>query len=383
MTWKKRRGWGILLGLGMLILVSLFAAPQNSGLRQGSTYSRAPNGYGAWYAWMQDQGVELQRWQKPLSDLVHNASTSSPITLLQVDHGQGWLGFPEQNWIDQGNVLVRLSSQTNADILGIDTSVTNAPFFSTLPHPEGEIKIATSRRFSRSGVMSGQGNADWTYQSRLGDTHGIVVLQATSGQGKIIVAITPHLAANAYQDEPGNFQLLRQLVSEPGHPIWVDEYLHGYKDTEVIAAETSQSLVNYLAQTPLLLVGVQAGVVFLVLLWGLNQRFGAVVVPRSPQVDNSAAYIRALAGVLRKANCSSFVVETIGKAERLRIQRSLGLGTGTVETATLVQAWEQQTGQSASELTAILQREPRSRSLSEAELRTWLNNLQTLQRHLP
>ncbi|HEY9663003.1 MAG TPA: DUF4350 domain-containing protein, partial [Allocoleopsis sp.] len=70
-----RKQW-IVAGIVLLVLVclSLVVAPQRSNLPQGSTYSRAPGGYGAWYAAMQQQGVEIQRWQKPLDELVQPAS---------------------------------------------------------------------------------------------------------------------------------------------------------------------------------------------------------------------------------------------------------------------------------------------------------------------
>ncbi|QYO63542.1 hypothetical protein [Leptolyngbya sp. 7M] len=138
---------------------------------------------------------------------------------------------------------------------------------------------------------------------------------------------------------------------------------------------------SYLAKTPLALLAIQAAVLLLVLIWG-QRRLGPAKRLVEPTLDNSEAYVQALSRVLQKANCSDFVVQTIGKAEQFRLQRALGLGSEPVEPQTLVEAWVQQTGQPATELEAVLAPLNQLRRLSNRELLLWLENLQTLQRQL-
>jgi hypothetical protein len=215
----------------------------------------------------------------------------------------------------------------------------------------------------------------------LRDNFGAIVWEETVGTGKIIHASTPFLAANAYQDIPGNFEYLAKLVSEPGKPIWVDEYLHGYKDTAQIRAETSGGLVGYLAKTPLALLAVQTIVFLAVLLWGHNQRLGkAIALPKST-VDNSTDYIEAMSAVLHKAKCHEFVLDTLRKAEHLEIQKALGLGSDPLPLHSVLERWVQETGQPATELEAVLQ-SPQHR-LREADLRTWIDKLQSVHKTLP
>lgn len=392
---QRRKRW-IWLGMGLLILVvlTLVAAPQNVGLRQGSTYSRAPSGYGAWYAAMEAEGIDIQRWQKPIEQLSQppspftsspaNSSQASsplspesPITLLQIDSGQSWLTTPDRAWIEQGNVVVLLGSRF-ADGFGAPTTITNASFTTFLSSAAGKVKIQTRRRFDTDLLAS----QPQRYESLLEDRFGAAVVATPVGKGKVVVAVTPYLAANAYQDEPGNLKFLTQLVRQPGYPIWVDEYLHGYKDADVIATEQEGILTSYLAKTPIGLIAVQVVVILLILVWGLNQRLGPTLTLTQPKVDNSEAYIRALASVLQKANCSEFVVQTVGKAEQLQVQRSLGLGTDLLDPTTVIDTWKQQTGQSASDLEEILQVVTAPRRLTEAELLIWLRKAQTIRQHL-
>ena len=67
----RRRLWiwgGI--AIAVIIALTLVAAPSNNKLMAGSTYSKEPNGYGAWYEYMLAKGTDIQRWQKPFADLI-------------------------------------------------------------------------------------------------------------------------------------------------------------------------------------------------------------------------------------------------------------------------------------------------------------------------
>lgn len=395
MTLSKRQIWMLTITLAVLVVISLFAAPGGSRRQSGSTYGRSPDGYGAWYAFMESRGVTIQRWQKPLERLfqtdqlkvpaieafnsdstaeaqrrrkmesmmaVADSPSSSLITLLQVSDGEP-LSIASVAWVERGNVLLLLGTQAPA---------TKAPFESAIASPVGNVQIQTSRRGTDRNAR---------FKPLLNDSFGSVVWQQTMGKGRVIFASTPHLAANAYQDAPGNFEFLGTLVTATNLPIWVDEYSHGYKDTDVIKQE-SGSLFSYLAKTPLLLVFIQVVVIMLVLLWGQNQRLGPPIAPTTPTVDNSEAYIQAMAAILRKAKSNQFVVDTIYRAEQLTIQKALGLGTAPLPLSTLVNVWTQRTGQPATTLNTVLNPTKPLRQIDEAELLKWLEAVQTVRRQL-
>jgi Domain of unknown function (DUF4350) len=381
----KRRPWRWLFLLIPFVIIAFILALR-SPILQGSTFSRAPSGYGAWYAHLQKQNIAIQRWQRPLEELFNapalppsqeiswnSAQTIAPIapiTLVKIATGRSPLSMSgiEQDWVEQGNVLV---------LLGVRSPVSKAPFSSQLSSPSGLVKIETRRRF---GYKDKTSPAQQTIL--LKDAFGAVAWADPIGRGQLISIVTPHLAANAYQDEPGNFKFLTKLVTAPGNPIWIDEYLHGYTTPKNEAAPgKSGSLAAYLASTSLPVLAMQALIILLVLIWDKNQRFGMPVKLSPPKVDNSEAYIQALAGVLQKAECSEFVWETVGKAERAYVQRSLGLGSSPIESAAIVDAWVQQTGRPAAELEEVL-RKPSQKRPTRQELLTWLGKVQTLHRQL-
>ena len=293
---SQRKIW-LLMGIALtvIVLITLLVAPAKNQRSIGSTYSRAPDGYGAWYAFMIERGTPIQRWQKPFEALENEEQ--SPITLLQVYSRlrPELLPNSEGNWVSQGNTLI---------ILGVKQSVTEAAFSHLLESPVGQVKIETRRR-----------NKD-VKKALLKDEFGAIFWVENVGKGQIIYGISPYLGANAYQDFPGNYEFLAQLVAQPGNSLWVDEYLHGYKDSEVIEQEIGDNLFSYLGQTPLLPFLVQGLVILLVSLWAGNRRFGRAVTLSTPRINNSEAYIRALAAVLQKADSRDFVQSAIASQEK-------------------------------------------------------------------
>jgi len=396
MNLSNRRFW--LLGaivITAIIIITLVFAPANNKINSGSTYNRAPDGYGAWYAFMSKRGTKVERWQKPVEDFAKNPDAKTSSTLLRVYSSSipEAISAPEKNWVKQGNTLV---------ILGVDAPVTAAPFSSLIPDSAGKIKIDTGRRVFRDK------------KPILGDKFGGIVWEKTVGKGTVYFASAPHLAANAYQDFPGNYEFLAWLVtqSEGGgkeiegteqalavnfiqnpiyqiqkttktiNKVWVDEYIHGYKDLEIIEREFKDDLFTYLAKTPLFPVLIQGTIILVVAIFAGWKRFGQPVTLSAPQVDNSEAYIQALAGVLEKANSTDFAVETIGKAEQLQLQKALLLRQASLESESLIDAWVEQTGRKATELADLVRSPSRKQRISDRDLLAWLGKWKQIRQHL-
>lgn len=356
----RRRLWASgTLALLVAIAITLVVAPFRNQLSQGSTYSRAPDGYGAWYAFMRERGTPVRRWQKPLQSLKEEEEL--PITLLQV-YGK-LQPLPslnlERKWVERGNNLV---------ILGVKQPVTGSAFSTQPESSAGKVKIDTRRRKPNQ-----QGTA-----KLLGDSFGAIVWAENVGKGQIIYSASSYLAANAYQDWPGNYEFLAQLVTKSGNPVWVDEYLHGYRDEATIKQEIGDNLFSYFAKTPLLPALLQGAVILAVAIWAGNRRFGRPVPLSSPTPNNSEAYIRALAEVLQQAGSRDFVVSALAAEEQKQLQASWGLDSTLLPSSALIDVWVQQTGQPASELAALLQVANRQKPLSDGELLAWLAKWQQI-----
>ncbi|MEO0949535.1 MAG: DUF4350 domain-containing protein, partial [Cyanobacteria bacterium J06641_5] len=186
-----------------------------------------------------------------------------------------------------------------------------------------------------------------------------IVWRQAVGEGEILFATTSDLAANAYQDREGNFALLAALASPDGQVVYLDETLHGHRDreptSEGTATERARGPFDYLAQTPLLPMALQLAIWVAIAILAANRRFGPLRPLPVPPSENSLAYIRALAGVLRKADSNEFVIATLDRQERQQLQRALGLGAGTLSPEAIATAWAQRTGRAPEALLELLQ----------------------------
>ncbi|MGB0562224.1 MAG: DUF4350 domain-containing protein [Spirulinaceae cyanobacterium] len=381
----------IVIALFLATIISMFS--WTTGSRQtGSTYNRAPEGYGAWYAELQAQpGMQVERWQRPLAELVKNTSRQeSGQVLLRVatarQLGRSGDDPALSDWLDAGNILITVGGVPPAP-------VTAAPFHSEVESPQGSVVLDTRRRAPRREDVS----------ILLADEHGAIAWSHRQGSGQRIRVITPYLAANAYQDAPGNFAFLTALVTNPkaqptpmdetmpdaqevtltpvqtSRQLWVDEYLHGHVDApppDVAAA--AQTIWGYLRQTPLAIVALQGAIALVIVLLALNQRFGLPQPNREPSPNNSQVYIEALAAVLSKAEQQSFVVELLTPEHQRQLQLQLGLGSTLLTEVELLAAWQQQTGQPSEPLAKLLRSAQRKRAWSKAQLVQWLQHWQQL-----
>jgi Domain of unknown function (DUF4350) len=372
-----------------IVLITFISATSGDIRQAGSSYSNAANGYSTWYRMMSDRGIKIDRWQKPFAQLVRNYDRDvSGITLVQVNPQLEKLQLSnlQKKWMSAGNTLI---------VLGVSAPAWDIPFRSDLESPQGKVKIETTRRFRADLVEIGLPLKSLG-ESFVKDSGGSAISGFTVGEGFLFIATTPHLAANAYQDSRPNYELLAELVTRERGQVWVDEYIHGYIDRQRKSAtknkngeavsddrETDGDAFAYLANTPLSIVFLNILLGTLVAIWQQNRRFGKIIIPKLPEVDNGEAYIQALSGVLRQANSSEFVLQNIGRAEQLAWQQKLGLGKARlVEPQTLITAWENQTKLPTEDLRFVLQLTTTARRLTPTELTTWLTKVRAIDRQL-
>jgi hypothetical protein len=374
-----------IIAIGLLTIIS---AVGGDSRQVGSSHSLAPNGYNAWYQMAVVRGIKINRWQKSFAQLAGDPNYQYRTTLLQVQPqlAKFLLTSEQQEWIEQGNTLI---------MLGISAPAADIPFETNIESPQGKIKIETRRRF-KADISDRKFIKNVARENILTDRLGDIITQFNLGNGRFIIATTPYLAANAYQDFKPNYELLTALVTQDRQQVLVDEYIHGYRDRSRKSktnpnggdlspdGETDNNdAFNYLIDTPLIIVFLNLVLAILVLIWQQNHRFGKVIIPKLPEIDNSEAYIQALGGVLRQANSSEFVIQTIGKAEQLSWQQKLGLGRARlVEPQLLITAWENQTKLPTEDLRFVLQLMSEAQRIAPDKLTLWLQKLREIDRQL-
>ena len=83
-----------------------------------------------------------------------------------------------------------------------------------------------------------------------------------------------------------------------------------------------------------------------------------------------------MAGVLEKAECSKFAIQTITKDEKRRLQQFLGLGKTNISDEVLLNQWQKTTGKDPTPLKKLLQYSPNESHLNYSQLIKWLQQWQ-------
>ncbi|MBR8832383.1 MAG: hypothetical protein N5P05_001846 [Chroococcopsis gigantea SAG 12.99] len=328
---RRNLSIGSVIAVAIMLLITIMGAP-GSGVDRGSTYGRSPGGYGAWYSYMLKRSTPVERWRKSFSTLAKQEGLTTLVRVYPELTGET-IDTEVMQWVERGNNLV---------ILGVREPVSAAEFTSIIPHETGAIKIDTTRRQTSSTVTT-----------LLEDKYGAIVWRTPVGEGSIVRAVTPYLGANAYQDSPGNYEFLTMVVRKFNQPILIDEYLHGYKDKETVTKEVGDNIWTYLVRTPWLIFFVQSVFVLAIFIFAHNHRLGKPAILKSPETNNSEAYIIALSQVLHKAQQSQFVMGKINQSEQLALQKKLNLGETLLPISELLEALLAE-GKFVSELESLL-----------------------------
>ena len=262
-NWQKflRQYWQMILtAVAIIVLVTVVSALGGGDRLKGSSYSLEPQGYGAWYQKMVDQGIAIERWRKPVARVFDKYPNGTILLQINSELDEFFLDPPDKKWIENGNTLV---------VLGVDALSNDIEFSKNLASPQGQVKIETTRRFQVTDSSSSYFKLPTIPTSIVSDDHGAVVWQSSIGKGKLILATTPYLAANAYQDSTANYDLLTALTTTDQQRIVVDEYLHGYREPSkprkpgdpILPDDSQQSegenLMSYFTKTPFLVAFVR------------------------------------------------------------------------------------------------------------------------------
>lgn len=376
---RRPPAWIVAILLGGLVLFGLIllAAPS---AQKGSSYSRALTGYRGWYDYMQELQQPVQRWRKSYDQLDGTGQTLLQIggeSAFGIDVSTFSQGEDVQTWLANGNTLIKLQQQGN---------VTEAPFISRLDAGTDQVKIETTRRFRHQGTPALRAEAAEEMTAELRDQYGVVVRSQPVGKGMLIDCTYPWLASNALADQADNYRFLATLSQRQGGTIWIDEWMHGYRDPSPeakAAASKPRDFIGYLMRTPVALMAAHLGFVLLLLIWGHNHRFGDLITLRSERQDTSGQYIQALASTMNAAGQTTFATQALGQQFRRSLATQLGLtspyGHPLPDAEQLSDQWAKATGHSAPELLKLL--EPNVRN--DRELLAWVANVESLLRELP
>jgi hypothetical protein len=342
---------GLLAGVvGLTTLLSPGLQNQEP-LANRSIYNSAPSGYRAWYLTSQKAGLAILPWEKSFAqiDLLPNPATMMLVEPYTLSKTSVLFSQKESEavlaWVAKGNTLLllddfhRFGSQGIAQValdrvaslrkpVAMADGSGKAPRLEALPLLFQQKKLG---RYVAQPVLSRSNAALWpkgqqsdAWTALLTDGKGNPQLvRLPYGKGTLILGTVADLGDNGFlHGQPNdNYQFLANLLREAGHPVFINEFIHGYAETE--------NLFTYFGQnTPLGAIFAQLMLGFVLLIWLSYMRW--TPKPREMAGDESdkagvtgiEAYVQSMARLYYRTQAASLALSPqVHRIERLLRQR--------------------------------------------------------------
>ncbi|MBY0359032.1 MAG: DUF4350 domain-containing protein [Candidatus Obscuribacterales bacterium] len=353
--------WNPLFLLLPLFLLALFLLPQDAQQQLNrfvpeitpfaSSYNQKPSGYSALYELCQRTGLKTAQWQKSYRDLktvhgallfvapIHPPSDSEVAQILE--------------WVDQGNDFVLLDKVT----FGRDkflaalkmqqfTKTDSSRVRMYRPDPACSVMTHVPWLFVNSKVRFTQ---TANMESLLVDGVGTIIAQIKYGRGRFLIVPASDFCANKCIAEKscwGNFQFLINWLKQEKRDVFFDERCHGYR--------ANQSFWSYVLHSQAGAICGQLLLLFVILLWSLNQRFGATVRQDNRRKLSGMEFVNGLASTYTNAKAYDLALSVIFNSLKSKLCKALG-ATAETSVEDLSGLWAATAGVDRAEALAYLQ----------------------------
>lgn len=355
MTTTRRELWFIGILLLLFLIITTFSRERGQELRptnEPSTFNAQRAGTKALYLLLEAQGISTMRQRTSWMQLPPQAGLLCVIEPLANDRR---ITRPElramKSWIEQGGTLFYMASLPergldkddplagDVEIVRGDSKPTNITVNEAdSPYLKGVSNIASLSRVRLNG--------DEHYHVLLQDDQGALLLEKPMGRGHLLLCAIENLISNATLTSETHdnallfLQIARQSLSSSRSTVAFDEYHHGVGFEMAPLQENTTSLWHN-TPLPLRLLTLHLLLVFVLLLWNANRRFGAIVPLPSLSYRPSIDYLEALGRFWRRTHSSD--VAFLNHYEHLLSGLHIKYGTSAEDSTLLFQEMKRTT----------------------------------------
>jgi len=299
----------------LLVVLGLLLAPASNETESATTYSSASRGAKAGFLLLQQLGYNVQRWERPHTELKPDAHTvliiADSFTVPDAREKAAVAKFIEgggrviTNGTSGAMFLPKDSSEDNPEPAGLSKQYDSlSPSAATRAAPK--ITLIPYAFWSKSSAIGLYGDKDHTYAAQL-----------SVGQGDAIWLASATPFTNAGIQAQGNLEfVLAALGNKDNTRVLFDEYVHGY------GAEDSPSGHGHSLTNALLL---QSALLALAALLTFSRRSGPLrPVPPASRLA-PLEFVETLGGLYQQAHAAAVAVDVYYQRFHYWITRRLGL----------------------------------------------------------
>ncbi len=321
-----RRGADIWVLAGLLLVFAAVTAYfgaigfEREQSAQPTTYSAGPSGLKALYRLLESEGIPVQRFKEPPSQLPEDAGLlviSEPLKRPFTEAEKASL----RAWITGGGTLLLLTedSEIMRPLRGApleEVSVETKPPRPAEIAPGAEERTSPYLRDVRRLQVEGEGRivvrSVEEAQTLVADREGACLVRWSDGEGSVIVAAAGLGLNNRGISRADNAILLVNIAAEhigEGRRVYFDEYHQGFG----LESGMERSLWMALGTPARALIWFGL-ILSLIYLYHVNRRFGSARSLLPPASRPSTEYIASMAGLFRRAEAADIALEQVYRA---------------------------------------------------------------------
>ncbi len=294
-----------------------------------STYNAKGTGSKGLFLWLQELGLQVRRWERPLTDLPDEATVLLVLGPRLPLEEQELKALEE--WVREGGVLVLADDTVGGPLPGVWAG---APVLRFGLRPRVGDKAGSLRpafpspyavgveRIQPAGRVRFQRQVSEGWAPLFADQTGDVVAIKRLGEGRLIAVADPGLFSNARLEVEGHARLALNIVRDhvKGGVVLVDEFHHGHGHDD--------GFFRYLKGTAAPWILAQAALAFLAFLLARGTRFGAPVPAGEDARASSLEYVGALGDLYHRAGARRLAVAALARSFRRNLAEALGARAG-------------------------------------------------------
>lgn len=315
-----REAW--ILGVLLLLFVAATAYYAQRGFEeeresQPTTYSAGPNGLGALHRLVSREGFKAERFERPLTELDDRTGL-----LVIAEPVQRELGMEETKalwrWVERGGALLVIVA---AGIFGEDNEElpsgkvtytrTEANPTDVSPRDSDSPYLRDVGRIRVEGGLRLRPKNAANQRALIEDSNGACAVAWKRGAGHVILATNELCADNRRLDSADNAILFVNVAEAhargSGRAVLFDEYHQGF------GAEVAERSLWDMLGTPVRSAAWYALVVFLILVYNANRRFGTAKQLLIPSYRPATEYIASMGSLYRRAGAADIAIEALYK----------------------------------------------------------------------
>lgn len=294
-----------------------------------STYNAKGSGTKGLYLWLQELGLPVRRWERPLTDLPAQATVLlvlGPAIPLE-DRELKAL----EEWIRGGGVLLLADDTVGGPVPGVwaGAPVLRFGLQPRIGERTGTLRPAFPSPYA-TGVQTIQPTGRVRFQRQrsegwaplFADRTGDVLAIQRMGKGSIVALTDPGIFSNARLEVAGHARLALNITRDHGERgvVLVDEFHHGHGH--------ESTFFRYLKTTAVPWMLAQVALAFLAFLVARGTRFGPPVPAGEEARASSLEYVGALGDLYRRAGARRLAGDTLAKSFRRTLTEVLGARPG-------------------------------------------------------